>query len=176
MKKSQKAKVLAKNYQVPQSKDEADEMIKELGETRRHVARIQADMNDQLASIKEEFEKDAEPFKERGKELMSGLEDWCSANRQELTKGKVKFIQFKNGEVKWRLRPPRVALRGVDAIIDNLRGLGLERFIRTKEEVNKDALLNEPDVAKGVAGVTIGTEGEDFIVEPFEDEISGAAA
>ena len=46
--------------------------------------------------------------------------------------------------------------------------LGLDRFIRTKQEINKEALLNEPEVAKGIAGITIKTGVEDFVIKPFE--------
>jgi len=44
----------------------------------------------------------------------------------------------------------------------------LEKFIRVKEEVNKDAMLAEPDQAMKVPGVTIKSGGEDFIIEPLE--------
>lgn len=171
-----KSKKLAKNYPVPQSQNEADTMIKELGEARRRIARVEADMNDQLAKIKEKFEAKAADDKDIAKQLISGVEDWCSANRNEITNdGKVKFAKFGNGEVKWRTRPPRVSIRGVEAVLENLRNLGLQKFIRTKEEINKDAILNEPDEARSVAGISIGSEGEDFVVEPFEDELSEAA-
>lgn len=46
--------------------------------------------------------------------------------------------------------------------------LGLQRFIRTKEEPNKEAMQAEPEVARQVAGISIGSVGEDFVVEPFE--------
>jgi phage host-nuclease inhibitor protein Gam len=45
-----------------------------------------------------------------------------------------------------------------------------------KEEVNKEALLAEPEIAGTVAGVSIGSPGEDFIVEPFEAELAQSAA
>lgn len=172
-----RSKKLAKNYPVPQSREEADSMIKELGETRRRLERTKADMNDQLAKVKEKYEQKASPDQDKAQELMSGLEDWCTANRDEITNdGKVKFAKFGNGEVKWRTRPPRVSVRGIDTVLENLRALGLGKFIRIKEEINKDAILNEPDQAKGVAGITIGSEGEDFVVEPFEDQLSEDAA
>ena len=57
-------------------------------------------------------------------------------------------------------------------MLENLRARGLERFIRIKEEPNKEAMLNEPDVAAGVAGITIKRGIEDFVVTPHE--ISGA--
>jgi len=39
---------------------------------------------------------------------------------------------------------------------------------RLKNEPNKEAMLNEPDAVRGIAGITIVTGVEDFIVTPFE--------
>ncbi|EPC0089013.1 host-nuclease inhibitor Gam family protein, partial [Escherichia coli] len=48
--------------------------------------------------------------------------------------------------------------------------MGLERFIRTKEEVNKQAVLAEPDAVKGIAGIKVNKGAESFHVEPFEQD------
>ena len=74
----------------------------------------------------------------------------------------------------WRLRPPSVAVRGVEAVLDQLRRLGLKRFIRQKEEVNKEAILNEPEAVSHVPGISI-SQGEDFVVTPFEAELAEVA-
>lgn len=82
-------------------------------------------------------------------ELQSGIQTWCEAHRDELTgNGKVKFANLTTGEVQWRNRPPSVSIRGADNVIELLRRLGLERFIRVKEEINKDAILNEKEAVK----------------------------
>ena len=46
----------------------------------------------------------------------------------------------------------------------------LKQFIRVKQEVDKEAMLKEPDVAKSVKGVTIG-QHEEFMVKPAELEL-----
>lgn len=56
-------------------------------------------------------------------------------------------------------------------MLETLERLGLSRFIRTKREPNKEAMLNEPEAVKGVAGITIVQGVEDFIVTPFEQEV-----
>ena len=56
-------------------------------------------------------------------------------------------------------------------MLEILLKLGLVRFIRVKEEVNKEAMLNEPELAATVAGVTIKTGVEDFVITPFEQDI-----
>ena len=39
-----------------------------------------------------------------------------------------------------------------------------------KEELNKEAILNEPEAVKGVAGLSIKTGVEDFVIQPFEND------
>ena len=66
---------------------------------------------------------------------------------------------------------PSISIRGAEAVIANLKRLGLERFVRVKEEPNKEAMLIEPNAVRGVAGITINTGVEDFTITPFEVEL-----
>lgn len=45
-----------------------------------------------------------------------------------------------------------MTVRGADAVLELLRSKGLIRFIRVKEEVNKEAILNEPEAVQGLPG------------------------
>jgi phage host-nuclease inhibitor protein Gam len=63
-----------------------------------------------------------------------------------------------------------VSVRGVEAVIEALNRLGLSRFVRVKEELNKEAILNEPEAVKGVAGLSIKSGVEDFVIQPFEQD------
>ena len=99
--------------------------------------------------------------------LQAGVQTWCEANRKELC-GTGKTANLITGEVQWRARPPSVTIRGAEVVLENLKSLGLERFVRVKEEANKEAMLNEPDAVRGVAGITINSGVEDFTITPFE--------
>lgn len=170
-----KSKTLGVNLPVPQNRDDAAAAIRLIGERNREIARIEADMNDQMVVIKERAEALAQPLREDVTAATEGLKVWAEANRAALTNGgKTKTADLGTGKLCWRLRPAKVGIRGVDDVLESLKKLGLQRFIRTKEEPNKEAMLDDPKTARTVAGVSIGSEGEDFIVEPFEAEISGA--
>jgi phage host-nuclease inhibitor protein Gam len=171
---SPKAKTRGANLPVPQSKEEAARAVTRIGELTRELARRQADMNDALARIKEQVEATAEPLRTELKVLTEGLKTWCEANRLMLTEdGKVKSADLGTGLVRWRLRPPKVSLpRDLAALVARLKQMGLTRFVRTIEEPSKEAMLAEPEVARTVTGVRIGSEGEDFVVEPFEAALS----
>lgn len=165
------------NLPVPQTKDDAAEAVKQIGVTGRQIARMEADLNDQIADLKKLAEEAAAPLRERKDAMTEGLKLWAEANRERLTDGgRVKFADLGTGKISWRFRPPSVRLTKIEAILDHLKKLGLQRFIRVKEEPNKEAMLAEPEVARTVNGVSIGTEGEDFIVEPFEVELAAGKA
>lgn len=169
--KTNRIKAAAIEHWVPRDRDEVNTAIDEIGRLQRERARIETRMNDAQAAIKATHDAEAKPLGERISELHKGVALWCEANRAKLTQdGKVKFHDFATGQVKWRLRPPSISIRGVDAVIATLKKLGLTRFVRSKEEVDKEAMLREPDVAKSIGGVTVGQK-EDFVVVPNESQI-----
>jgi len=171
-----KAKIFGANLPVPQNRDEAAATVRAIGDLNRQVTRIETDMNDALAEIKEQAELAAAPHRLALEQKTEGLKMWAEANRQVLTGGdKTKTVDLGTGVLKWRLRPPSVRLSKVEDVIERLKKLKLVRFLRTKEEVDKEAMQREPDVARTVAGVLVGSAGEDFIVEPYEAEISADA-
>ncbi len=70
-----------------------------------------------------------------------------------------------------------MTLRGVDAIIEHLKGKrSLRGFLRVKYEVDKEAMAAKAAAAAKVPGVTIASAGEDFIIEPFEAELVEGAS
>lgn len=155
---------------MPQTRDEAAAVLARIGVLSREAGRIEADMNDRIAEIKEAAEKTAEPKRAEAQALLNGLRIWCDANRSELTRGgAVKFADLGTGKVSWRVRPPKVTLRDVEAVIARIETAGLAgRFLRATVEVNKEAMLADAPLARTIAGVTINSAGEDFIAEPFE--------
>lgn len=168
-----RTKTRGANLPVPQSREEAAEAVKQIGIWQRQHARLQADLNDQVAELKKDAEDAAAPLVESIETHIEGLKLWAEANRLKLTDGgKVKFAELGTGKISWRFRPPSVRIYKVESVIEAIKRLGLAAFLRTKEEVNKEAMLADPEKARLVSGVTIGTEGEDFIVEPLEVELT----
>lgn len=171
---TQKLKAKAQTY-APQSTNDCAADIKKLGDLQRDFARHQADMNDEIAAITKRYQPKLEQLSERITTLQQGVQTYCEANRETLTNaGKVKTANFITGEVQWRQRPPSVAIRGADAVIETLKRMGLTRFVRTKDEVNKEAILNEPNEVRGIAGITVVTGVEDFVIAPFEASAEAA--
>jgi phage host-nuclease inhibitor protein Gam len=170
--KSKKLKAEAAQFPVPQSHDECAHFIARIGEHQRERTIIETAMNDDLAKRKAAYEHQAKPHADQISLLTKGVHVFCEANRVRLTgDGRVKFHRFATGEIKWRMRPPSITVRGVEAVIGMMKSLGLAaRFVRPKEEIDKEALLRDVETAKTIPGITVGQK-EDFVVEPFATEL-----
>lgn len=163
-----KSKTLAA---VPQSKNDCAESIRVIGDLQREFERLRAEMNDAIAAITHDAQPELAALSERVIGLQTGVQAWCEAHRVDLCGENDKLGKTANlvtGEVAWRQRPPSVIVRGAETVTETLLRMGLGRFVRVKNEINKEAMLNEPDAVRGIAGITIVTGTEDFIVTPFE--------
>lgn len=160
-----------------QSREEAANLVGRIGEIQRELARRDADLGDALARAREAAEATALPLKAELAGAQAAVQGWCEANRYEITGGnKVKFCDLVTGRVLWRHRPPKVTLRGADNILAWLQEHRGRRFLRTKVEIDKEAMLKDPEAARAIPGVSIGSEGEDFVIEPFEAQLVEAGA
>lgn len=169
-KSATKAKSTAAAW-VPQTREETIRAIAEIGELQRGRAVIEANMGDELAAVKARWEAQAQPLGERIALLAEGVRMWCEVHRSELTRGgKTKTASLPSGEVSWRTTPPKVSIKGAAAVLDALRRLALTRFIRTKEEIDKEAILKEPEAVTAIRGIAI-EQAEEFVVKPFETQL-----
>lgn len=166
--KATRLKTKAATVRVPQTKEEAVSMIAELGGHQRDRKRLQADMDDQLTIIREQFQKRLAPHEEAIKAIASGVHTWAEANRDSLTNGgKVKTANLMTGEIRWRKTPPSCKLVRVKEALEELKNLKLTRFIREKEEVNKEAILADQDAVQGCKWISIEST-EEFVIVPLE--------
>lgn len=169
-----KSKTLAA---VPQSKDDCAASIRAIGDLQREFERHRGAMNDQIAAITQEHQPILSDLQARIESLQAGVQAWCEAHRVHLCGEGDKLGKTANlvtGEVSWRVRPPSVSIRGTDTVLETLLRMGLGRFVRVKNEPNKEAMLNEPDAVRGIAGISIVSGVEDFIVTPFEQQAEAA--
>lgn len=168
---ARKVKAPATAVTVPQSREQAAEFLRLIGEAQRVRQRIAADLNDALERLKAETERRARPVADEIAALAQGLETWAAANRDALTEGgKRKTAMLATGELRWRMTPPAVSLKGVKAVIAALRAAGLKRFLREKVEIDKEAILKEPKAVAAIAGISIG-QREEFVIVPNETKL-----
>ncbi|EJM4065772.1 host-nuclease inhibitor Gam family protein [Salmonella enterica] len=169
-KSKSRLKAAAASY-TPQSKEQVSVDIKKIGDIQRELTRIETDANDQIAVIMNQNTPKIEALRAELDVLQKGVQTWCEANRSSITKGDSKTANLITGEVAWRKKPDSVSLKGVEIVIETLKKLKLDRFIRRKEEVNKDAILADKEAVKGITGISIVSGKETFSITPFEQEI-----
>jgi len=169
-----KLKLAAPEVPAPQSIEEVNDAIARIGAAQRERTRIEADMNDQIAAIKEEFEVKAEPYKDEITQLAKGVQIYCDANRLKLTDGgKVKYVKLPSGEINWRMGMPTVKTKkglSVDTILELLKSMGKTGLIRTREELDKEAILRDPDAIANIREIEI-VQKESFGITPFETKL-----
>ena len=141
MKRLRKIKTPAPRWPV-KSIEEVDDSIKRIGDLQRERERIEAEMNDQLATVKESYEQKAAQPTEELRARLDAVRRWCEPRRNTIAPSS-KTGKFKTGEVSWRNRPPKVSIRGKEAVIQALQTAGLERFLRRKVEIDRTAILRE---------------------------------
>lgn len=176
---------------APQTRDAVASDIHVIGDLQRQATRHAADMNDAIAAITARHQPELDRLAAEVKRLAAGVQTWCEANRADITDGnKTKTANLITGEVSWRQRPPAVKVTKADLVMKTLKALGLSRYLRTKEEIDKDAilaahsaarqapqtdparaqLLAEAERLQAVSGIEIVTGLEDFAIVPFEVE------
>jgi phage host-nuclease inhibitor protein Gam len=172
-----RAKTAAPDVSVPQSRDEVAAAIGAIGQHMRDRVLLEAAMAEEIAAVRARYEGMAEPHGLAISTLTKGVEIWCAANRDALTdSGKRKMATFTTGEVRWRMTPPKVSVRNPEDVLQQLHALGGEKFIRTAEEVNKEAILADPTLVVGIIrGVSI-SQREEFEVLPHQDALAGGTS
>ncbi|MCD6500714.1 host-nuclease inhibitor Gam family protein [bacterium] len=151
----------------PTSKEEAAEYIRQIGEHQRKVISQRAILEEKLEKIRQKEMPKIETEERIIEQLIKALYAYAQQNREELTeKGKLKTVSFPTGTIGWRVGKALVVLKGKkEEIIKRCKEAGFFQFIRVKEEIDKQAMLNEQEKASEIKGVTI-KQREKFVIEP----------
>jgi len=158
---------------APATQDQAEELLAQIGRMQRQVANIEGEMNNELSAIKQKFEQQAQPVNSEIEAKFHALHIWAEANRSTILKGRSKTAKLATGELQWRVTPKKVSIRGQDTVIETLKRLGMSNLVRSKEEVNKEAILLDEKKVSGINGISI-SQREEFVAKPFESNIERA--
>lgn len=156
--------------EVPESREQAEELAKVLAEEIRAAQRTASVVADQISALKAKLKAEDAPKAKARTAMLLALQAWATANRPELTdQGKRKSVQLGAGTASWRTSPPKLEIDDVDALIVVLQGLDRDDCVRITEEIDKDVLKNDPELLKQLTGVRI-TQTELFKFAPADCE------
>lgn len=145
---------------------EAQEGIAEIGEAISEIEKIEADCDNRIAAITAAAEVKIATHMARLEKIGLGLKHFADKNRERLTGGERKSVEYPTGVIGWRQSPPSVRLTNEEKAIAAAEDLGFLEFIRVKEEFNKQAALADPDKARKIKYVKIKKGEEVFFVKP----------
>lgn len=163
---------------VPQDRNAAVKQLEEIGSLERDIELQEAAQTEEINAIKAKTEANTKDLKDRLKALQKGLQTYCDANRNDLTNDQeVKHHDFGTGVVRWRNKTRRVNLKDPNSILKRLlkSAVNKDLFVRTTHEINKEALRAKPDIANKIEGISVGAEGEDFVIETNFEKTGDAA-
>lgn len=147
--------------------DDVQSMISQIGTARRQLAKLNLEMNEQVAQINKAYAKQIHDINACIDELSAKVQVWCEANRHHLLPSGTKTAKLMTGEVSWRHRPPSVEIDKPSDTIAELERLGFGHCVRLKKEVDKKAILAHPSIAHAIGGIRICQGKEDFIISPI---------
>ncbi|SMF94326.1 Mu-like prophage host-nuclease inhibitor protein Gam [Methylomagnum ishizawai] len=135
--------------------DDVDATLRQIGEIDRDLGLIEAGANETIDRAKAEAKAGSLPLQERKAGLELAIKEFCEAHRHEFAKAKTKQMVF--GSVGYRLST-KVLVKRVADTLQALKDLKLDGCIRTKEEIDKEALKNLDTETLVTVGAAIKSE------------------
>lgn len=150
-----------------QDKVQAQVYIKAIGDNARKIDKLNAKMNAELAKVAAKYAERITPLQQMNDELETAVKAWCETHKSELLADGSKSANLVTGEVSWRVGKPSVIGSATPELIDRLERFGLHRFIRVKKELDKTAILKEPNAIADIEGVGIKVGDDEIVIKPF---------
>lgn len=133
------------------------------------IAAETAKLAEAKRQLDEEYERRLAPLRAKAVGWSQAMHEFAENNRAVLTQAESrKTVRLGNaGEIRWYFKPKKVHLtvKPADLIRELRKRRLLKKFTRVKREIDKDALLDEPDLACSIPGVEI-VGGEKFAIKP----------
>ncbi|EGY01090.1 prophage host-nuclease inhibitor protein [Nitrospirillum viridazoti Y2] len=154
---------------VPQTRASFESLATDLGAMIRKAERIESLAADQVAQIKLKAKQDTAELEKRITASFTALAAYAEANRSDLVPEGRKSVTIAAGVIGWRLSNRSVKLQDTteEEVIAWLEQAGQHQFLRETLELDKSALLADPETAKTIPGVTFA-QGVRFYFQPLD--------
>lgn len=155
------------------TRDEAESVMNELAQAENNRRKFIARRDAEVLNINSQYEGGIAACAEAVREKSDILRAWAEATPEAFPKGR-KSLDLVSGVIGFRTGTPKLALLSRawnwDKVLEAFRH-GLKKYIRTKDEVNKDAVLADY-ATRQICDAELAAEGlkvvqeESFFVEP----------
>ncbi|MBP2309396.1 nuclease inhibitor protein [Azospirillum melinis] len=150
------------------TQDQAAAVVGRIGAAQVQLGRLKASLDVAVAQANLAYETAAAPLRTAISADTELLRGYFDANRASLLTGGKKSVALSTGTMGVKKTTAKLVVADVDALLKRLEeDRKLRRFIRTKSEVDRAALLAEPKVAVTIDGVSIEGGEDAFFVKPL---------
>lgn len=155
--------------------EDADAALAEIAEIDRAVEAAVAQLNADIDALKANTAEETAPLLERKEALGCGLANFATLHKNDLFREK-RSIDRPFGRIGWRRSTALALLKGAartwKEVLGRLRQYEFRDGIRTKEEVDKEALSAWPGERLELVGVA-RVERDEFYYEIKREELEG---
>lgn len=139
------------------SREKLADALQQMSALKAQIDQIKATADAKIAALETKKQAEVLPLWEQYRTLEQAASDYALANESTLLEGqKGKALTLVGGTVKYSVGRPSVELDApLEVLLPRLRQLGLSRFIRITESVDKVAIQREADAIEGVEGIRI---------------------
>lgn len=155
----------------------AEELLGELALLKLEERTQKNALDRELTAAREKYETPLATIGKQLEEKTALLETWAAANPGEFPKNR-KSLEMLHGTIGYRTGTPKLTKLAKwtwDRVLEKVKDLQLSTFVRTKEELNKEAIISAVQEARILPeearqfGVAVVQE-EAFFVEPKLEE------
>lgn len=160
--------------------EDLSKAIAEVARLTTEIKNAEDKTNESILILQQELADQIKPLADEIKKISLSIKKFTDANREKLFKDGDKTIKLETGDISYRSAKPSVGTNSSKKLIDSIleannlldvRDKFVKKmdkvFIRTKLELNKDAVLENPDTAKTVTGVEVAEGEESFYIKPY---------
>ena len=154
------------------SSEQAEGTMAEVAAIDRKLKALKVTLNEEIAAAKDKAGRNAAPLEARRKELESGLAVFATLNRKELFTDGTKSLDLGFGVIGFRASSKIVQQNNISPAVtlERLHQFGFLECIRTKEEINRDAMTGWTDEKLETVGMR-RQKSDGFFVEVKEDPL-----
>lgn len=135
-----------------QSYQDVDSVLRKIGELDRKLDNIETATNEAIDKAKQAARQSAEPLKATKASLERQLKEFCESRKLDFAEVRARELTF--GVVGFR-KSTSVVIKAVADTLAALKALGLSQCIRTKEEVDKEAMRDLSEETLSQVGASL---------------------
>ncbi len=154
------------------SYDDVNLCLLDIGKAESKVAKKEAEMNQKIQLIKDKYDTETQEDRDLIADYKKRVEAFCNANKGDFIKQRSQVMN--HGAIGFRNNPPKVVQLSkkwtVKSSLEFLKKLFDGKYVRSKDEVNKDQILADyaanvlNDSKLAAAGLRIDND-ETFFIE-----------